>query len=64
MSNKKAHESLHAAALARAAKQFPDHDPNEVVKAVEEQHAALIGSRPLVDKPMRDLRTTALRHEF
>lgn len=51
-------EVLLNAALARAAKQFPEFDPREVVKAVDEQHAGLMEKRPVVDMPMRELRST------
>lgn len=67
MSNKETHEDkdrgLAATALKRAAKQFPEFDANEVVKAVEQQHAQLMAARPLVDMPMRDLRTMP-RHDI
>lgn len=57
MSNKPhTNETLLSAALARAAKQFPEYDPQEVVAAVENQHQEIMNVRPLLQGPMRDFR--------
>ena len=49
--------SLREAALERAAKQFPEFDPEYVVASNEKRNAELMAQRPTVKEPMRDLRS-------
>ena len=51
-----ANDSLLHTALARAAKQFPEYDPQQVVAAAQQQHDEIMSKRPLVTQPMREIR--------
>ena len=49
-------ENLLSAALKRAAKQFPEFNPQDVVASVENQHQEIMNARPVIQGPMRDFR--------
>ena len=49
-------EALRNAALERAAKQFPEFAPEQVLSSVDKQYQEIMNARPVVQGPMRTLR--------